>query len=178
MSRPTAHLLLALSVPLAVPAVHAQGGAPDLDDPEVAHVAVTANQIDVDLARLAQARAAADAVKSFAATMIRDHTAVNERAAALAARLGVTPADNDVSRSLQDGARKARATLEPLEGAAFDEAYIEREIAYHQAVLDALDTVLIPTTSNAELERLLREVRPAIAAHLEHARQVKKRLGD
>ena len=154
----------------------AQGAAPDLSDPEVAHVAVTANSIDIDAAKFAQTRTQNPAVKQFAATMITDHTAVNAQAAALATKLGVTPADNAVSQSLESGAKQGHATLEPLHGAAFDRAYIDREVGYHQAVLDAIDKLLIPTTENAELRKLLVDVRPAVATHLEHAKQLKTRL--
>ena len=81
-----------------------------------------------------------------------------------------------MSQSLQKGAAEARAKIEGLKGKAFDRAYIDREVAYHQAVLDALDTLLIPTTSNAELKELLVQVRPAIATHLEHAKQLQSAL--
>ena len=172
---PRSSLLLVLA--LFLPSLGAaQAAPPNLSDPEVAHVAVTANTIDAELGAIAQSRAVSPDVKRFAAMMQRDHTAVNERAAALAGRLGVTPKDNAVSQSLLSGAKEARAKVEPLEGAAFDRAYMEREIAYHQAVLDALDGVLIPTTENAELKQLLVEVRPAIAAHLAYAKQVGGKL--
>ena len=177
------HRLIPLGLALAfVGALHAQNpmpapaAAPDLSDPEVAHVAVTANNIDIDAAKFAQTRTQNPAVKQFAATMITDHTAVNAQAAALATKLGVTPADNAVSQSLESGAKQAHATLEPLHGAAFDRAYIDREVGYHQAVLDAIDKLLIPTTENAELRKLLVDVRPAVATHLEHAKQLKARL--
>ncbi len=147
-----------------------------LSDPEVAHVAVTANSIDIELARFAQSRVGSKEVKQFAEVMIRDHTAVNEKAAALARKLGVTPKDNAVSQSLLKGAAEARASLEPRKGADLDRAYMDREVVYHQAVLDALDGLLIPTTSNAELKTLLTEVRPAFAAHLEHAKMVRGTL--
>lgn len=173
-SRAPLALLVALLAPAGLPA---QTPPPDLSDAEVAHVAVTANRIDVELARLALERARHRAVRDFAATMIRDHTAVNARAGALATRLGVTPADNPVSASLLAGAAQARATLEPLKGRAFERAYLDREVAYHQAVLDALDHLLIPTTSNPDLRALLEEVRPAIAQHLQHAQQVRGELG-
>jgi putative membrane protein len=169
-----------LLLPLAFAAsLHAQGSAPapDLSDPEVAHVAVTANSIDVELARFAQTRTRNADIRQFATTMITDHTAVNTQAAALAGRLGVTPADNAVSQSLLSGAAQARTALESLQGAAFDRAYMDREVAYHQAVLDALDGLLIPTSSNADLRKLLVDVRPAFAAHLEHAKQIRTRLG-
>ncbi|HET7042903.1 MAG TPA: DUF4142 domain-containing protein [Gemmatimonadales bacterium] len=172
------HLSLALAL-LIPSALAAQSGPaqPDLSDPQVAHVAVTANSIDIDLARYAVGQAKNSDVLQFAATMIIDHGAVNSQAAALAARLGVTPQDNAVSRSLQSGARTARTSLERLHGAAFDRAYLDREIAYHQAVLDALDSLLIPTTENADLKALLQQVRPAVAAHLAHAKAIRQGLG-
>jgi putative membrane protein len=189
MSRSALHHVLSLLLPVALStALYAQATAPppaptpalapDLSDPEVAHVAVTANSIDVDLARFAQARTRNAQVRRFATTMIADHTAVNAQAAALAGRLGVTPADNAVSQSLLSGAAQARTALEPLQGAAFDRAYIDREVAYHQAVLDALDGLLIPTSSNADLKKLLVDVRPAIAGHLEHAKMIRTALGE
>ena len=175
MSRLTPALAVALTLALPVPG-SAQHTAPNLSDSEVAHVAVTANTIDAELGELAESRAQSPEVKRFAAMMMRDHAAVNRKAAALAGKLGVTPKDNAVSQSLLAGASQARAKVEPLEGAAFDRAYIEREVGFHQAVLDALDHTLIPTTENAELKQLLADVRPAIAAHLAYARQVGQKL--
>jgi putative membrane protein len=101
---------------------------------------------------------------------------VNEQAAALAKKLGVTPADNAVSQGLQKDAAAARKDLEGKQGAALDRAYIDREVAYHQAVITAIDQVLIPTTENAELKQLLTDVRPAIAAHLERAKQLRQTI--
>ncbi|HUF12290.1 MAG TPA: DUF4142 domain-containing protein [Longimicrobiales bacterium] len=143
--------------------------APALDDATIAHVAVSANAIDADMGELALEKSRDARVRSFAETMIRDHRGVNEQAVALATRLGVTPADNDVSRSLVADAEAARARLARLSGAEFDRAYLEREVAYHQAVLDALDTTLIPNTTNDELRALLTTARGAVAAHLGHA---------
>jgi putative membrane protein len=177
MPRTTGYPLLSMFLTFALAtALPAQSAPPDLSDPEVAHVAVTANSIDIDLAKLAQSRTHNPDVKQFATTMITDHSAVNAQASALAAKLGVTPKDNAMSQSLLKGAAEARATIEPLKGKAFDKAYIDREVGYHQAVLDALDNVLIPTTENAELKKLLVDVRPAIAAHLEHAKKLQNTL--
>jgi putative membrane protein len=166
---------LALSALLQAPSP-APAQTPDLSDPEVAHVAVTANSIDIDMAKLVPTHTANAAVRRFATTMISDHSAVNAQAGALATKLGVTPKDNAVSQSLLSGATSARASLEALQGATFDRAYMDREVAYHQAVLDAIDKLLIPTTENAELRKLLVDVRPAIATHLEHAKQLRGQL--
>jgi len=108
--------------------------------------------------------------------MVSDHMGVNKQAVALATKLGVTPEDNDVSRQLKSGADESAATLSGLTGAAFDKAYIDREVAYHQAVADALDKTLIPNAQNAELKGLLEKARPAFAAHLERAKDIQAKL--
>ena len=87
--------------------------------------------------------------------MVRDHEAVNEQALALVQKLGVTPEDNDTSKSLVARAEEKRASLAALEGAEFDKAYAANEVAYHQTVNGALETTLIPSASNAELKALL-----------------------
>ena len=161
----------------AVGAAAAAPSAPALSDAEIAHVAVTANTIDAELGRLATSKSSNPEVVQFAETMIADHTAVNEQAGELARSLNVTPAENDVSRQLQQGATAARAELERLSGPAFDRAYMAREVEYHLAVLDALDNVLIPGAQNAQLKELLQQVRPAIDAHLQRARQLQSALG-
>src|ERR1041384_1778427 len=80
MSRSRYPQLLPAVALLLATALHAQNpsaaSAPDLSDPEVAHVAVTANSIDIDLAKFAQTRTTNAGVKQFAATMITDHSAV------------------------------------------------------------------------------------------------------
>ena len=172
--RITADRLTRMFLIAGLVAAPAAAGAQDLNDPQVAHVAVTANSIDAELARLALQRAQSNEVKAFARTMIDDHTGVNQQAAALAKKLGVTPASNDVSTSLLKGADDARVKLEKLKGAAFDRAYMAREVEYHQAVLNAIDGLLIPTTENAELRDLLKAVRPAIVAHLERAQRIQQ----
>ncbi len=145
-------------------------------DPQIAGIVVTANQIDVDAGKLAKSRSTNKEVKSFAQQMITDHTAVNKQASALAKKLKVKPEDSDTSRSLKSGAKDNLAKLKGLKGASFDKAYVEHEVAYHQAVLDAIDKVLIPSAQNAELKSLIEKVRPAIAAHLDHAKMIQASL--
>jgi putative membrane protein len=149
----------------------------DLRDAEIAHVALTANNIDIELARLAESRTQHADVRAYAATMIRDHSAVVARATELLARLGVTPVRNAISETLTRGATDAQGTLAPLHGRDFDRAYIEREVQFHQSVLDAVEKILIPTTENAELKRLLEEMVPSLTSHRDHAKQILSSLG-
>jgi len=165
---------LALPIALIVPAVALAQGKPT--DPQIAHIVVTANQIDIDAGKLAKSHTKNKEVQQFAQQMITDHTAVNKQAGALAKKLGVKPEDNDTSNALKKGAADNTANLKKLKGAQFDKAYVDHEVAYHQAVLDALDKTLIPGASNAELKALLVKVRPAFVAHLEHAKTIQSTL--
>ena len=149
---------------------------PKLSDAEVASVAVVANLIDIDNAKIAQERSKDTDVLKFAETMASDHKAVIEQAAALVKKLGVTPKDNAVSQQLQTDADKAGDMLRSKSGAAFDKAYIDHEVAYHKAVIGAVENLLIPETENAELKELLQNVVPALQAHLEHAQMLQKQL--
>jgi putative membrane protein len=158
---------------LHVPTAPAQ----DVNDAQIASIVVTANQVDIDAGKLATSKSANDDVKAFARLMVTDHTAVNKSATDLAARLKVTPEDNPTSRSLQADGEKTITHLKTLQGAAFDRAYIDREVAYHQQVIDALDKTLIPGATNAELKALLVNVRPAFVAHLEHAKRLQASAG-
>jgi putative membrane protein len=146
--------------------------AQGVNDAQIASIVVTANQVDIDAGKLAQSRSRNDAVKTFAQLMVTDHTAVNKSAVELVTKLKVTPQDNATSQSLKAGGEKHRAQLQTLEGAAFDKAYVEHEVLYHQQVLDAIDKTLIPGATNAELKALLVKVRPAFVAHLEHAKHL------
>jgi len=146
-------------------------------DPQIAGIVVTANQIDVDAGKIAKSRSKNKEVQDFAQQMITDHTAVNKQAGALAKKLGVKPEDSDTSKSLKKAAADTAKKLKALKGAQFDKAYVDNEVLYHQQVLDAIDKVLIPNADNAELKGLIEKVRPAIAAHLEHAKHLQASLG-
>ena len=164
-----------LTLALAAPALALAQGKPS--DPQIAHIVVTANQIDIDAGKLAKSRSKNKEVKAFAQQMIADHTAVNKQAAALAKKLGVKPEDSDTSKSLKQGAAENVANLKKLKDGQFDKAYIDHEVAYHEQVLGAIDKVLIPSAQNAELKGLIEKVRPAIQTHLDHAKHVQADLG-
>lgn len=168
-------LWLAAAFCLPISLASAQGAGPT--DPQIAAIVVTANQVDIDAGKLARARAHAPSVKDFAQLMVRDHSSVNQAAESLVNRLHVTPQSSPTSESLKKGGEENLAHLRHLSGRAFDDAYIDHEVAYHQSVLDAMDHVLIPSAQNADLKALLVKVRPAFAAHLEHAQQIQRSLG-
>jgi len=157
-----------IATALLVPSIaSAQAAKPT--DPQIAHIAYTAGQIDIDAAKLALTKSHNKKVRAFAQEMERDHKAVNEKALALVKKLNVTPQDNPTSQSLVKAADAEHKTLESLSGAAFDKAYVDNEVAYHKTVNGALQDTLIPDASNAELKALLQTGLKLFQSHQEHA---------
>jgi putative membrane protein len=161
--------VLALLV-LATGSAWAQGSK--LNDAQIAHIAYTADQIDIQAGQQALEKSNNKEVRAFAQDMVRDHTAVNEKALALVKKLNVTPEDNSTSQTLSKQAAAKSAELAKLSGAAFDKAYIDNEVAYHKAVNDALQNTLIPGASNSELKGLLTTGLKIFQGHQQHAEQV------
>jgi len=161
----------------AVAAICMLGGtafaqAPKPTDPQIAHIAYTAGQLDITAAKQAIAKSKNKEVLAFARDMVRDHEAVNKQALDLVKKLKVTPEDNDTSRALTKQAAAKQAELAKLNGAEFDKAYAANEVAYHKTVNGALETTLIPSASNAELKSLLQTGLKIFQGHQQHAEQV------
>jgi putative membrane protein len=148
----------------------AQAAAPN--DAQIAGIVVEANTVDINAGELARTSSKNPQVSDFAQRMVTDHSGVNKQATALVQKLKVTPEASDTSKALKDAGAANIAKLKGLKGTAFDKAYVDNEVTYHQTVLDAIDKTLIPSAKNAELKGLLEKVRPAIDAHLQHAKQI------
>jgi putative membrane protein len=145
-------------------------------DPQIVGIVVAANQIDIDYAKLALAKSKTKQVRDFAQQMVSDHSALQKSVFALGAKLKVTPAESDTSTALKAQAKEMTGKLKAARGKAFDMAYIDNEITYHQAVIDAVNKVLIPNAQNAELKSALSGAVPLFQGHLEHAKNVQAAL--
>jgi putative membrane protein len=145
-------------------------------DPQIAHIAYTAGNIDIAAGKQALAKSHNKVIRSFAQEMVRDHGAVNDKALALVKKLHVRPQPNPTSASLTKDADATRARLSKLKGAAFDRAYIDNEVAYHKTVNGALESTLIPNAKNGELKSLLQTGLTLFKEHQAHAEQVAKEL--
>jgi putative membrane protein len=172
-------IVFASALFLAAGGAFAQGAAPAAgpSDAQIAHIVVTANQVDIDAGKLAESKGLSKDVKAFGKQMVTDHTGVNKQAVALVTKLKVKPEDNPTSQALKKGGEDNVKNLKGLKGAAFDKAYVDHEVAYHEQVLDAIDKVLVPSAKNEELKGLIVKVRPAFVAHLDHAKMIQAKLG-
>lgn len=166
--------VLALFAASGMGLAQAQAGS---SDPQIAAIVVTANQVDIDAGKLAKTKGQSKDVKQFAQQMITDHSSVNKSATDLVKKLKIKPESNATSDSLKKGGDENMASLKKLKGAEFDKAYVNHEVDYHQAVLDAMDKTLIPSAQNTQLKALLVKVRPAFVAHLDHAKHLQSQLG-
>jgi putative membrane protein len=150
--------------------------AATVSDAQSAAIVLAANTVDSTAGALAAQKGTRDDVKQFGQRMVTDHGGVNKQAVALAGRLHLTPEENPSSQQLTQGGQQNVNSLNGMSGAAFDRAYIDHEVEYHQTVLDAIDKTLLPSAQNADLKALLTQTRPAVAAHLEMAKNIQKQL--
>ena len=149
-------------------------GAPT--DAQIVGAVEAANQIDINYAKLAMSKAKDKQVKAFAQQMITDHSAVQKSVRDLAAKLTMFPVDSQTSNSLKQQAQQTMLKLNRLKGKEFDKAYIDNEVAYHQRVVNATKTVLIPNARNAELKKALQGAEPLFEGHLQHAQRVQSAI--
>jgi putative membrane protein len=164
--------IAALAALCLLGAVPMANSADKPSDPQIAHIAYTAGVIDVEAAKQAIAKSKNKDVVAFAEDMVRDHEEVNKQALALVKKLNVTPEDNATSQALAKAASGTRDKLAGLDGAAFDKAYVDNEVAYHKQVNGALETLLIPSASNGELKGLLETGLKIFQGHQQHAEHV------
>jgi len=163
--------VLAAAVCFAAASAMAQStGKPT--DPQIADIAYTAGQIDIEQAIDALKKTHNKAVRAFAEEMIRDHLAVNNKVLALLDKLKVEAETNDTSKSMYRDASRKREELRGLSGTAFDKAYAENEVAYHEAVNGALESTLIPAAQNAQLKSLLETGLKLFKEHQKHAEKL------
>jgi putative membrane protein len=161
----------------AAPAVlTASARVAPLDDPTIVAIFDAANTWDIELGQLALKKSHNADVKTFADMMVRDHSAARKLGRDLAAKLHVTPTPPGKDFALYKDHVDALAKLNAADGAAFDKAYVDHEVWYHQAVIDAVTTTLLPATKNAELKALEVKVAPNFQAHLAAAKALQTKL--
>jgi putative membrane protein len=147
-----------------------------LTDANIIAIFDAANTYDIETGMLAEKKGASKEVRGVAASLVRDHQAVRQQGRALAKKLGVTPQAPAVNPLAEQHA-KALAELTSKSGAAFDRAFLDHEIAYHQAVIDAVTKTLLPAIQNAELKAFVETIAPAFQAHLDMCKAAKAQLG-
>ena len=171
-------LITATAIAFSAATFSAQAQSPaDLNDLQIAHVAYTADNIDIRYAHLALALSKSAEIRTFAKTMIRDHEAVNEQALALLKKLKAKPQDNFLSKFLTKRSDKLVDEMSKLKGAAFDKRYAENELGYHRAVNSLVGKTFIPNIKNGEMKALFRKALKIFKVHEGHAAKMVDTVG-
>ena len=158
--------LLTLPAPASAQAAAQAAGKPD--DPTIVAIFDAANTWDMETGQLAAARGGSKEVRDFGAMLVRDHRQVRQQGRDLAKRLKVHPTPPKDFALAKDHT-EAMKRLRGLHGKAFDRAFLEHEVSFHKAVIDAITTTLLPATQNAKLKDLEQKVAPAFTAHMQKA---------
>ncbi len=171
-------LMFAIALILPAFAIAESLDKSELNDAEIIHIVVTANQVDIENGELAEKKATNKNVRAFARRIIKESTDVNKQAKGLAAKLHVTPEDNSSSKNLKTNGKKNLDKLKNFSGSEFDKAYIDTEIKLHRKVLDVVDIQLMHDVRNEKLKALLVKVHTALASHLEYAETLQDAVGN
>jgi putative membrane protein len=149
----------------------AQGKASKLDDPTIVAIFDAANTYDIESGSLAISKGHSKDVRDFGRMLVRDHRNVRAQGRALAKSLKVTPTPPR-NFALAKAHVSAMRTLRNAKGRAFDRAFLQHEVDYHNAVIDAINTTLLPATQNAQVKDLETKVAPAFVAHRDRAQSL------
>src|SRR6476661_11162116 len=130
-------------VALVAGAAPARAQAAKLDDPTIIAIFDAANTWDIETGALAVRKGTTKEVRDFGAMLQRDHSAVRQQGRDLAKKLGVhpTPPKDFAMAKDHDAAMK---TLRAAKGKEFDRAFLQHEVAFHKAVIDAVTSTLLP----------------------------------
>jgi putative membrane protein len=164
------------SAAAATAAAPAPPAAPALTDANIAAILDAANATDSSAGSIAATKGTSADVRTFGRNMMRDHHALRKAGEDLVKKLNVTPALPAGDSSQAVAAAWSDSLRSMPRGAAFDKAYIDHEVAYHESVLATAQSAL-GAAQNAELKNLIQKAAPNIQAHLEQARSIQAKLG-
>ena len=164
-------LALIAGVVLPYGGARAQTKASPLNDPTIVAIFDAANTYDIATGALAEKQASSKDAHEFGEMLQRDHRAVRQQGRDLAKSLGVTPTP-PADFPLTKAHAAAMTTLGSLSGAAFDRAFLQHEVDFHNAVIDAVTKTLLPAIQNAQLKDLVTKIAPAFVAHRDRAQML------
>ncbi len=147
-------LILACAMPLLAHAA-------DSPDKSFYDKAAEGGIAEINDATLATQSATDPKVKDFAAMMIKDHSAANNKLAALATTKNLTL---PTSASVMEMASHAK--LKVLSGDTFDKSYIKGQISAHRDTLKLLRTGDRASGEDADAKAFAKSILPTVQGHL------------
>jgi putative membrane protein len=142
---------------------------PIYPEAEAAQILRAINENEIATSRMARDISQNDDILSYAAVMIADHRGMTQLLDSILPP--ISDSVNAESRAIRAAGTALVDSMQRLEG-GFNNMYITRQIDAHQQALLLLDTALIPSARNPQLKKLMRDLRPAVVAHMQRARQI------
>lgn len=137
----------------------AQAGL-DAADMRFLHHAARDGKAEVELARLAERKAASPDVKSVAQRLASDHAKANQQLMQIAQQEGTQP-----PKGIGKKNNRLRAELEKLDGAAFDRAYLQAQVKDHREDIQYFEREA-KTLRDPQLKAFAEQNLPVLQTHL------------
>jgi putative membrane protein len=150
--------------------------ATSVTDDQILQALHTANSGEIEQAKLAQQKSKNAQVKHFASMMVKDHTDADHKGQDVAKKTHLSPSPSAVSTTLESDAKQMTSSLSSRTGAQFDRAYIDAQVKQHQALLDVIDSQLLPNAKTPEVKSLVQTMRPKVQSHLKEAQDIQRKL--
>jgi putative membrane protein len=160
----SAAIALTIALPMQAQTPVKQASNAKLNDPTIVAIFDAANSWDIETGNLAAKKGSTKEIRDFGAMLARDHTNVRQQGRDLAKKLSVTPTPPTEFAMAKDH-EAAVKRLEGLRGKEFDKAFLQHEVDFHKAVIEAVTKTLLPALQNAEVKDLVTKVAPAFQAH-------------
>lgn len=143
-----------------------------VDEATAAFMVKAANggMAEVDLAGLAQQKAASPGVKDFASVLISDHSSVNGQLKMLALAKNVVLPEAPAEDKLE-----AKTKLSLKSGKNFDKAFIDLMIKDHQETIDLFEKA-INDVKDPEVSAFADKALPKLREHLSDAKSIRSGL--
>jgi putative membrane protein len=148
--------------------------APALTDANIVAILDAANESDSAFGAMAVKKTKNPQVRQFARLMMAEHHMIRQQGQQLAKKLNVTPVP-PANFDAPDKQKAAMSDLETKTGAAFDKAYIDHEVVYHEGLLETANQALA-AAQNPELKDLIQKAAPVVQKHLDMAKQLQAKL--
>ena len=143
---------------------------------DIAGLLVALHEAEVQSGNAAATKATSADVRSFAQTLVSDHTAAMNSVRDAFGRIGVTASESNTSRTLRQNAQQTITNLATYSGAEFDRRFMQAQVDMHRWAINAIDSALLPSTTRRETRTLLEEQRGHIAQHLDRAQTILRGL--
>lgn len=147
-----------------------------LNDDEIATTIAAGSMSEIELARLAQAKAKDPRVKKYAAKMVTDRTDATHKQVAMMNKESLKIAENPASMQLMTDSSNVLDSLKSQTGSEFDRTYMDAEVKDNQQFLDLIDQKLLPNAKNPDLKAFIDDLRPMVERHLKDAQTLQKSL--